>query len=139
MVDAGLEELIDASYVLADEGDDCRVYLVSTPGHTPGHCSVAIESNGQRALISGDCIHHPLQIQVTSRTTNFDSDSVLGASTRATLLGALAGTQTVLFGTHFAPPSCGHVRRDLSDGPGEFILDVGGTKSPSLVVSWGRL
>ena len=33
--------------------------LVDTPGHTPGHCGVMIESDGQKALCLGDTLVHP--------------------------------------------------------------------------------
>ena len=56
IVDSNLHELIDSSYIIANEGDKCCIYLISTPGHTPGHCSVVIESNGARGVITGDCI-----------------------------------------------------------------------------------
>jgi glyoxylase-like metal-dependent hydrolase (beta-lactamase superfamily II) len=32
------------------------------PGHTPGHYVVRIESEGQQAVLLGDAIHHPLQL-----------------------------------------------------------------------------
>ena len=125
IVDSNLHELIDSSYIIANEGDKCCIYLISTPGHTPGHCSVVIESNGARGVITGDCIHHPLQIQKTSRPSNFDTDEAAGAQTRKTLLGSLAGTNTILFGTHFAKPSCGLVKKDFGKEGGEFIFDIG--------------
>lgn len=123
IVEAGLHELITTDHVIADEGENCRIYLISTPGHTPGHCSVVLESNGERAVITGDCIHHPLQLQKTDRGSLPDTDQPAAIQTRRTLLGALAGTKTVLFGTHFAAPSCGCVVRDLT-GENEYILDV---------------
>jgi glyoxylase-like metal-dependent hydrolase (beta-lactamase superfamily II) len=36
--------------------------LLPTPGHTPGHCSVAVASSGERAIILGDVAHHPLHL-----------------------------------------------------------------------------
>jgi glyoxylase-like metal-dependent hydrolase (beta-lactamase superfamily II) len=38
------------------------VRLVPSPGHTPHHVSVMIESRGQSAVITGDVMHHPCQI-----------------------------------------------------------------------------
>jgi len=57
IVDAGLVELVEADHRICPE-----VSLRSTPGHTPGHVSVDIESAGRRGLITGDFVHHPCQI-----------------------------------------------------------------------------
>ena len=39
-----------------------EVRLEPTPGHTPGHVSVRIASRGEEAVITGDLMHHPVQI-----------------------------------------------------------------------------
>ncbi|MDQ3543306.1 MAG: MBL fold metallo-hydrolase [Actinomycetota bacterium] len=39
-------------------GDGLR--LAPTPGHTPGHTSLWIHSGGERAVVTGDLIHHPV-------------------------------------------------------------------------------
>jgi glyoxylase-like metal-dependent hydrolase (beta-lactamase superfamily II) len=51
-----------------------EVHLTPSPGHTPGHVSVVIESEGQRAVITGDINHHPCQLVHPAWATNFDSD-----------------------------------------------------------------
>lgn len=38
-----------------------EVRLTPTPGRTLGHVSVAVESRGEKAMISGDTLHHPCQ------------------------------------------------------------------------------
>jgi len=53
------------------EGDrdvfgDGSVTIVSTPGHTPGHVAVHVESGGEHALITGDLAHHPVQCEIRS-------------------------------------------------------------------------
>ena len=60
------------------------------PGHTPGHCSVLIESAGQRALISGDLFHHPVQVAHPEWPTVPDDDPVGAVATRARILPQLA-------------------------------------------------
>jgi glyoxylase-like metal-dependent hydrolase (beta-lactamase superfamily II) len=52
--DAGLATLVEMNHRISDE-----IRLTPTPGHTPGHVSVLIESNGERAMITGDMLHHP--------------------------------------------------------------------------------
>ena len=57
LVDSGLTRLVTDDHVITPE-----VRLIPTPGHTPGHVSVQIESGGSTAIISGDMVHHPVQI-----------------------------------------------------------------------------
>jgi glyoxylase-like metal-dependent hydrolase (beta-lactamase superfamily II) len=103
---AGLLDLIGLDHVICPE-----IALVSTPGHTPGHASVRITCGGQAAMISGDFIHHPCQMATPELPQNADSDPRLAATTRRGTLDALAGQDILLIGTHFAPPTAGHVRR----------------------------
>src|SRR5690606_7188683 len=55
VVEAGLVDFIPAEHQVCAE-----VSLFPTPGHTPGHVSVLIRSQGQEAVITGDLMHHPL-------------------------------------------------------------------------------
>ena len=58
VVDAGLVDLIEPGHKICPE-----LSLLPTPGHTPGHCSIVIESNGERAIVTGDMMHHPIQFK----------------------------------------------------------------------------
>lgn len=107
VLEAGLLDLIDLDHRLCEE-----ITLVSTPGHTPGHASVRIVSQGQEAMISGDFIHHPCQMATPDLPQGADSDPAQAAATRNCLLADLATSQVLLIGTHFAPPTAGRVRRD---------------------------
>lgn len=87
-----------------------EVRLVSTPGHTPGHVSVLIESGGESALITGDVVHNPVQFTHPDITAErFDDDSRLATQTRRGLIEKYRGTSTVLLGTHFPPPTSGYL------------------------------
>ncbi|MFK7920045.1 MAG: MBL fold metallo-hydrolase, partial [Ilumatobacter sp.] len=99
---------VETDHRITDE-----VCLVPTPGHTPGHVSVIIESAGQRALITGDAVHNPLQFAIPDlAATHFDHDSTQSSQTRRDLVDAHADQPTLVLGTHFAPPTAGHIRRD---------------------------
>ena len=110
VVDAGLVELVATDHQLCTE-----VSLQSTPGHTPGHVSIKIESAGQSALITGDCIHHPVQMTRTDWCSSADYDQSQGRWTRENLLAELVDQDTLVIGTHFATPTAGHVKA-LPDG-----------------------
>lgn len=86
------------------------VELVSSPGHTPGHVSVRITSAGRSALISGDVIHHPVQLAHYNLTCVADLDPTTAIRTRTRLLSDLADSETLLLGTHFTHPTGGWIR-----------------------------
>jgi glyoxylase-like metal-dependent hydrolase (beta-lactamase superfamily II) len=107
VIAAGLVDLVEMDHRLCDE-----VRLEPTPGHTPGHVSVWIESNGARAMISGDAIHHPLQFANPDIASAYCSAPRQGCATRRQLFGRLAGEPVLFIGTHFAEPTAGLVARD---------------------------
>lgn len=86
--------------------------LLPTPGHTPGQFAVALDNGGRSAVITGDCVHHPVQLAVPGLCSCVDTDPEAAVRTRARLLTELAGTETLLLGSHFPPPTAGLVRRD---------------------------
>ena len=116
VIDAGLVDLVEEDHALCSE-----VCLEPTPGHTPGHVSVHIRSRGAEALITGDCIHHPVQMTRTDWCSSADFDQSQGRQTREDLLAHYANRDTLIIGTHFATPTAGYIRpRDL----GGYWLDV---------------
>lgn len=106
VLDAGLVDFVAMDYRLCDE-----VWLEPTPGHTPGHVSVHIASDGEDALITGDCIHHPCQMTRTDWCSSADYDQAEGRRTREWLLEQVADSDVLVIGTHFATPTAGYVRR----------------------------
>ncbi|MFN0184463.1 MAG: MBL fold metallo-hydrolase [Aquabacterium sp.] len=104
IVDAGLALLVDTDHRLTDE-----VALEPTPGHTPGHVSVRIRSQGQQAVITGDLMHHPIQCSEPDRVVRFDSDGEQARRTRRRFLACCAADRSLVLGTHFAHPTAGHV------------------------------
>jgi glyoxylase-like metal-dependent hydrolase (beta-lactamase superfamily II) len=104
--DAGLAELVESDHRLSPE-----VWLEPTPGHTPGHVSVMIESEGARAMITGDFLHHPSQVTHQDWAFNSDVDPELAVATRKATLGKATDTPLLVIGTHFPAPTAGYVRR----------------------------
>lgn len=105
--EAGLVDLVDTDHVVTDE-----VRLVPTPGHTPGHVSVAIESRGERAIITGDLFHHPLQMRHPDWDNVADVDRELARRTRLAFLEEHADQPVLVLGTHFNAPTSGRIVRD---------------------------
>ncbi|HCD27613.1 MAG TPA: MBL fold metallo-hydrolase [Gammaproteobacteria bacterium] len=110
VIAAGLVDLVTTNHRVCDE-----VWLEPTPGHTPGHVSVHVQSEGQSALITGDCIHHPVQMTKTDWCSSADFDQKQGQDTRELLLRRYVDKDTLVIGTHFATPTAGYVKA-LADG-----------------------
>ena len=105
--DAGLADLVRPDHRVTDE-----VWLEPTPGHTPGHVSIHIASEGEEAVITGDMIHHPCQIAHADWSSSADWNQELSAETRAAFLHRYSDRPVLIIGTHFAAPTAGHIVRD---------------------------
>jgi len=105
--EAGLCELVSDDYQVTKE-----VSLLATPGHTPGHVAVLVESSGQSAVISGDALYHPCQIAHPEWSTPWDTDTKRANKSRRELLERFAGTSTLFIGAHFAEPVAGKLIKD---------------------------
>jgi len=106
ILDAGLADVVEED---ADLGDGLR--LESTPGHTPGHVSLWIQSRGETALVSGDFLHHPVQCAEPQLAEAGDEDVELARATRRRMLERAADTRALFLGTHFAARPAGRVER----------------------------
>jgi glyoxylase-like metal-dependent hydrolase (beta-lactamase superfamily II) len=105
--DAGLADLVRPDHRVTDE-----VWLEPTPGHTPGHVSIHIASEGEEAVITGDMIHHPCQIAHADWSSSADWNQTLAAETRTAFLQRYSDRPVLVIGTHFAAPTAGHIVRD---------------------------
>ena len=105
--DAGLADLVESDACITDE-----IRLEPTPGHTPGHHSVRISSRGQEAVITGDLMHHPVQMAHPEWGSHFDSDFNEAIATRRAFLERYGDQPILVLGTHFATPSAGRIVRD---------------------------
>jgi glyoxylase-like metal-dependent hydrolase (beta-lactamase superfamily II) len=105
--DAGLVDLVETDHRICDE-----VSLLPTLGHTPGHVSVRIVSQGEEALITGDFMHHPCQIARPHWSSTADSDPDEARRTRERMLGELSERPVLVIGTHFAGATAGRIVRD---------------------------
>ncbi|GAA5061674.1 glyoxylase-like metal-dependent hydrolase (beta-lactamase superfamily II) [Thermocatellispora tengchongensis] len=106
--DAGLLDLADVPPQGVELAPGVR--LLPTPGHTPGHVAVALGDGA--AVITGDCVHHPVQLRHPAITSCVDIDPRQAVESRRRLLASLAGTGTLLLGSHFPAPTGGLVERD---------------------------
>jgi glyoxylase-like metal-dependent hydrolase (beta-lactamase superfamily II) len=100
----GAVDLVDVNHAVTG-----AVSLTPTPGHTPGHVSVRIRSKGAAALITGDCVHHAVQLVEPEWHTAVDTDGEQSTATRRRLVEECVDRDVLVIGTHFPAPTAGHL------------------------------
>ena len=102
--DMGRLELYDGEITITSE-----VTTMATPGHTPGHCSVLVNSDGVKVLIAGDLAHHPAQADRPEWSASFDMDGAEASATRKTMLDRLLEEGNVAAFCHFPGDGFGRI------------------------------
>ena len=105
VVEAGLAEIVADDYEFDDE-----ISFALSPGHTPGHVAIGLASRGERAVLSGDICHTPLQCREPGWSAVGCSDRAQSAATRRAFLERHCDTDTLVMTAHFPSPSVGFVR-----------------------------
>jgi glyoxylase-like metal-dependent hydrolase (beta-lactamase superfamily II) len=107
IIEAGLAERIGA------EGGDYLDNFTFRPtkGHSIGHMSIELRSNGYEALFGGDVMHHPLQIVRPDWNSVFCEFHDEARASRRWALEHAAERNRLFFTTHFAESSAGRVGR----------------------------
>ncbi|MBI3992850.1 MAG: MBL fold metallo-hydrolase [Candidatus Lambdaproteobacteria bacterium] len=100
IIEANKVQWVDSDFAIDDD-----LHLEPSPGHTPGHCCVYLHSGDQRAVITGDMIHHPIQIGEPHRRSTADADPELAEKTRREFVHRHADTGMKILGTHFHDPT----------------------------------
>lgn len=100
--EAGMAHVVPSSHRVTED-----VRLFPTPGHTPGHVAVWIESEGACAAITGDLMHHPIQCAYPDWHCIADTDKAQAVQTRRAFLERCERACARVIGTHFAPPTTG--------------------------------
>lgn len=109
---AGLRVLAEAGRVRLLEGDRevaPGVTATDAPGHTPGHACIVLSSGTERALLLGDAIHCPVQLQESDWGALADVDPDLAARTRQRLWQELESEGVRGAGAHFPELRFGRV------------------------------
>ena len=85
------------------------VDVTMAPGHTPGHLCVVVSSGRQRALLLGDAIVCPVQLDEPAWQSIGDVDPALARRVRERLFRELEDENTVGAGAHFPELRFGRV------------------------------
>jgi glyoxylase-like metal-dependent hydrolase (beta-lactamase superfamily II) len=99
-------ELYEGEITLTPE-----VTTVPTPGHTPGHSSVLVNSSGEKLIITGDLAHHPAQVDQTDWCPSFDTDHTLSAASRLMIVDQLESEGSLAAFCHFPGSGFGRIAR----------------------------
>lgn len=102
----GLMELIDGEHALTSE-----LTTLPTPGHTPGHMSIMIASQGERGVILGDVLHNAVQVHETDWVSRADIDPEQTRVTRRSLMERLEQEGSLVAAVHLPEPGFGKVVR----------------------------
>lgn len=116
VLEAGQVDLVDDGHEVTE-----GITIAPAPGHTPGNVIIELKDQSRRAVMTGDVIHHPVQIEQPQWSSNFCLDPVQSAATRTNLLQRLADQDTVLLPAHFAGPTAVKV---ITDRSGFFYTDA---------------
>jgi glyoxylase-like metal-dependent hydrolase (beta-lactamase superfamily II) len=99
--------------------DEVRVLL--TPGHTPAHQSVVIESSGEVAVFLADTAHWPLHIENLEVLTAFDVQPLVTLETKRRLARWAVETGALLIFNHHPDGMAGYLHP--TDRPDRFRLE----------------
>jgi glyoxylase-like metal-dependent hydrolase (beta-lactamase superfamily II) len=95
----GVIELSESTFGITPE-----LRLEHAPGHTPGHQVLAIDSAGERALLSADLMNHPVQLLQPGLAGASDMDPKRADATRTSWLERIELEDRIVAPAHFAEP-----------------------------------
>ena len=96
---AGVIELSESALEVTAE-----LRLEHAPGHTPGHQVLAIDSGGERAVLSADLVNHPVQLHQPGLASASDMDPERANVTRTSWLERIEREDRIVAPAHFAEP-----------------------------------
>jgi len=98
-------EAQQADIVSAEHEIVTGVQLRPAFGHSPGNVVIDVSAGQDKAVLSGDVLHHPVQIERPDWNSTFDQDRAQAQATRAAVVAGVADGRTHLIGAHFAGPA----------------------------------
>ena len=106
VVRTGQSQLVDDDFALED-----GLWFEAAPGHTPGNVVIHARSGEDRAVFTGDVLHHQLQLAKPEWSTAACTDRDLSRKTRMRLIEEHAERGTRLLPAHFPAPTVGRIVR----------------------------
>lgn len=104
--EAGQVDLVDHEHAITPD----LTYLPA-PGHTPDQVAIFVQSEGERAILTGDVAHHPVQWTETDWLHRADVDAELAIRTRRALAERIEKEGLILAAAHHPFPPMGRLIR----------------------------
>jgi glyoxylase-like metal-dependent hydrolase (beta-lactamase superfamily II) len=86
--------------------------FIRTPGHTPGHISLAISSDHYMLVCLGDLIHDTAEFSKPDLYRDTDLESGLARISKTKILNEVLQSNTLVFASHFSFPGLGYIVKD---------------------------
>lgn len=109
---AGMVKPLAEKMTFLDDGGSVAsgITAMAAFGHTPGHMTYMLESEGEQVLIFGDTANHYVwSLGYPDWEVRFDMDKSAAAATRRRVLGMLAADKVPFIGYHMPFPALGYV------------------------------
>lgn len=106
VIETGQAEFVESDYVFNEE-----VRLDPTPGHTPGHVCVHVQSQGRECVMSGDLMHHAVQCAEPDWNSCFCVAPEHARRTRRAFLRQYEESPVIILPAHFPSPTAGRITR----------------------------
>jgi len=106
---------IQEQMTMAEDGHEIApgITMIASPGHTLGHMSLHIESEGEQLLVLGDSSRRAyLNFEHPEWIGSVDMDPEATVSTRKRLMDMAATDKMAVLGYHFPFPGVGNVVKD---------------------------
>lgn len=87
------------------------IWLAPAHGHTPGNVVINLHSHDRRAILSGDVLHHPVQLAAPQWSSRFCEDEAASRRARTHFIETCADTPTTILTAHFPSPTAGKIVR----------------------------
>jgi glyoxylase-like metal-dependent hydrolase (beta-lactamase superfamily II) len=99
-----------ASFVREGGSVASGISALETHGHTPGHMSYRIESEGKQMIITGDvCNHSVLSLERPRWHVLFDMDKEAAVNARLRLMDMVSADRIAVVGYHMPFPAVGYI------------------------------
>jgi glyoxylase-like metal-dependent hydrolase (beta-lactamase superfamily II) len=105
VVEAGQAVIVEGDHALDD-----NIWLESTPGHTPGHVCVHAKHGGKEAILTGDLLHHPVQLAAPDWCVGACWNKAQSAATRRAFVERNADSDRLILAAHFSAPRGGYLQ-----------------------------
>lgn len=107
VIESGQAQLVGAAHAISP-----AIRMAEAAGHTPGHSIVHLEDGGAHAILAGDLMHHPLQVEHPEWSTRYCENPQAARATRRQFFCDHADSETLILPSHFPAPTAGKLTRE---------------------------